>query len=93
MAPMSTTAASAADASSDSTCETSMMERRSRVSAKAPATSDRKKNGSAPAVWTSATMTGEGAIVAISHDAPTVWIMLPNDETSEAHQNSEKARC
>jgi len=38
-------------------------------------------------------MSAEGAIVAMSHDAPTVWIMLPNEEASVAHQNSEKTRC
>ena len=38
-------------------------------------------------------MSGEGAIVVISHEAPTVWIMLPNEETSEAHQNSANTRC
>ena len=91
--PASATAASAAEARSVNTCEMSMIERRSRVSARAPAISDRKKKGSAPAVCTSATWSGEGAIVAISHEAPTVWIMPPKDETSEAHQNSANARC
>jgi len=36
---------------------------------------------------------GRRAIVAMSHEAPTVWIMLPNDDASVAHQNSAKARC
>ena len=91
--PASITTASATDASSASTCDTSMMVRRSRVSASAPASSDRKKNGRVFAVCTSATWSGEGAMVAISQEAPTVWIMLPNEEASEAHQNSANARC
>jgi hypothetical protein len=32
-------------------------------------------------------------MVAMSHEAPTVWIMLPKDETTDAHQKSAKARC
>jgi hypothetical protein len=70
-----------------------MIVRRSRVSASAPAINDSMKNGSAPAVCTSATWSGEGAIVVISHEAPTVWIMPPNEDTSEANQNSANARC
>jgi hypothetical protein len=38
-------------------------------------------------------MSGVGAIVVMSHEAPTVWIMLPNDEASDAHQNSAKTLC
>jgi hypothetical protein len=38
-------------------------------------------------------MSGDGARVVISQDAPTVWIRLPNEETSEADQNSANARC
>ncbi len=91
--PARATAASPAEASSVNSCETSMIVRRSRVSARAPAISDRKKKGRAPAVCTSATWSAEGAIVAMSHEAPTVWIIPPKDETSEAHQNSANARC
>ena len=76
-----------------SPCEASMTTRRSWVSAKAPATSDRKKNGSVPAVCTSATMSGEGEMVAISHEAPTVWMRLPKDDTSAAHQKRANTRC
>ncbi|MEN9787941.1 MAG: hypothetical protein RLZZ36_636 [Pseudomonadota bacterium] len=32
-------------------------------------------------------------MVAINHEAPTVWIMLPKEETTEAHQKSANARC
>jgi hypothetical protein len=32
-------------------------------------------------------------MVAMRHAAPTVWIMLPNDEASVAHQNSAKTLC
>jgi hypothetical protein len=38
-------------------------------------------------------MSGVGAIVVMSHEAPTVWIMLPNEEASEAHQKSAKTLC
>ncbi len=92
-APARVITASAIEASSVKTCEASMIVRRSRVSASAPAISDRKKKGSAPAVCTSATWSADGAIVSISHDAPTVWIMPPNDDTSQAHQNSVNVRC
>ena len=70
-----------------------MIMRRSRVSARAPAISDRMKKGSAAAVCTRATWSADGAIVVISHDAPTVWIMLPNEETRDAYQNSANVRC
>ena len=32
-------------------------------------------------------------MVVINHDAPTVWIMLPNEDASEAHQNRANTRC
>ena len=70
-----------------------MIVRRSRVSARAPAISDRKKKGRAPAVCTSATRSADGAIVVINHEAPTVWIMPPKEDTSEAIQKSVNVRC
>jgi hypothetical protein len=91
--PVSATTARAAEAASVSHCEASMSRRRSRVSARAPASSDRKKNGRLAAVCTSATWLADGAMVAISHEAPTIWIKPPKDEASDAHQNSAKARC
>ena len=45
-----------------------------------------------PAVCTRATWSAEGEIVAISQDAPTVWMRLPNDENSDAHQNNANTR-
>ncbi len=41
---------------------------------------------------TSATMSGEGAIDVISHEAPTVWMRLPKFETRLAVQISENMR-
>ena len=85
--------ASAAEATSMTPCETNITIRRSWVSANAPASSDRKKNGSAPAVCTRATICGESVMVAICHDAPTVWMRPPKDDTSAAHQKVANTRC
>jgi hypothetical protein len=62
------------------------------LSASAPATNERKKNGSAPTACTSATWSGPGAMSAICHDAPTVWMRLPNEDASEAHQKTANTR-
>jgi hypothetical protein len=69
------------------TCETSMIARRSRVSA---ATSDRKKYGSVFAA-------GRRHLVRSWRDrghepqAPTVWIMLPNDDARGPPEQREGA--
>jgi hypothetical protein len=84
---------SAMEAHRENSCETSMTDLRSRVSANAPATNDSKKNGRELAVWTNATMSGDRAIVAMVQEAPTIWTMLPNVDISVAHQNSANARC
>jgi hypothetical protein len=54
---------------------------------------ERKKKGKVPAVCTSATVLADGAMVAINQDAPTVWMRLPKDEISDAHQKRAKTRC
>src|SRR5690606_7869910 len=58
----------------------------------APAISDSSRMGRAVEVCTSATMSGDGAIDVISHDAPTAWIRLPKFDTRLAIQIARKIR-
>src|ERR1700738_4146050 len=67
--------------------------RRSTMSAMAPAGIPNRKTGRLVAVCTSATSSGDGANVAISHAAPTFCIQVPMLETALAihsHRNHLK---
>src|SRR4051794_17823606 len=70
-----------------------MTRRRSQTSAAAPARSENSMIGSELAAWTRATMSAEGAIEVISHEAPTPWMRLPKLETRLAVQMARKMRC
>ena len=56
----------------------------SRMSARAPAGRARRKKGSIMAVWTMATMKGEGVSVVMSHETPTSCIHAPTRDTTFA---------
>src|SRR4051794_11546636 len=49
--------------------------------------------GSVVEAWTSATMSGEAAIVVMNHEAATAWINPPKFETSVASQMARKIDC
>src|SRR4051794_3288026 len=70
-----------------------MTSRRSQTSAAAPARRENSMMGNELAAWTSATMSAEGAIEVISHEAPTPWIRLPKFETRLAVQMARNMRC
>ena len=78
------------DAASMKPWAISMTTRRSWLSEIAPAASENSMTGSVVEACTSAIMTGEGAIVAISHAAATAWISPPKLETRLAIQTSRK---
>ena len=71
-------------------CAPSITLRRSRLSAIAPATSDSSMIGSVTDACTSATMSADGAIEIIIHDAPTDWISPPRLESVLAIQTPRK---
>jgi hypothetical protein len=58
----------------------------------APETSENSMMGNVVEACTSATMSGEGAIDVISHEAPTDWMRLPKLETRLAVQIIAKMR-
>ena len=60
------------------------------LSAIAPATSESSMMGSETEACTSATMSGDGAIESIIHEAPTDWIRLPKFDSRLAIQMSRK---
>ena len=64
----------------------SMTPRRGKLSATAPAASEKIMIGSVVDAWTSATMSAESVSVVIIHAAPTDWISPPKLEASVASQ-------
>ena len=90
MKPSHAHAASATDTTSMNSCAASIILRRSKLSAIAPATSENSITGSATEACTSATMSAEPAIESISQAAPTDWIMPPKWEAELASQTLRK---
>src|SRR5690606_31496472 len=90
MTPAQAQAASATDTSSMNTWAPSMILRRSKLSAIAPATSENSMTGSATDACTSATMSADCAIEVISQAAPTDWIMPPKLDDALANQTLRK---
>ena len=88
--PAQAQSASAAEMMSMKIWATTMTLRRSMLSAIAPATSESSMMGSEVEACTSATMSGDGAIESIIHDAPTDWIRLPKLESRLAIQTPRK---
>src|SRR5690606_7764324 len=82
--------ASTTDTTSMNSCAPSMIRRRSKLSAIAPATSENSITGSATEPCTRATMSSERAIEIISQDAPTDWIMPPKLDDALASQTLRK---
>lgn len=71
-------------------CATSMIRRRSRLSASAPAISAKAMIGSVAADWTRATMSRESVRPVIIQPAPTFWISAPRFDTIAAAQRLRK---
>ena len=90
MTPDHVQIASAIDTTSMNTCAPSIILRRSKLSAIAPATSENSTTGSATDACTSATMSADCAIESISQDAPTDWIIPPKCEETLANQTLRK---
>ena len=78
------------DTTSMKICAPSMILRRSKLSAIAPAASENSMTGSATEACTSATMPADCAIEIISQDAPTDWIMPPRLDEPLAIQTLRK---
>jgi hypothetical protein len=80
-----------------------MIRRRSRLSANAPAGSEKNMSGNVAEAWTSATMLFESDMVVIIHAAATFWINPPRLDISVAIHSarnveflngaSDDARC
>jgi hypothetical protein len=68
------------------TCAAIMTPRRSKLSAKAPASRAKITMGSVVEDCTSVTISADSAIDSINHEAPTTWIRPPNCETRFAIQ-------
>jgi hypothetical protein len=62
------------------------------MSAVAPEARENSMMGSVVDAWTSATMSGEGAMDVIIQEAPTDWMRLPKFETRLAVQIIAKTR-
>jgi hypothetical protein len=84
--PVAVRAPSVAAAASIQSCVPSSSRRRSTTSARAPAGSASSSIGAVPAVWTSETMSGDGASEVMSQPAPTSCIQVPTKDTSELIQ-------
>src|SRR3546814_1998006 len=80
--PLNAYIVSAIDTASINSCADSMMRRRSRLSATAPAHKDKNTIGRAVDDWTSAISWGESVSDAIIQEAPTVCIRS-EEHTSE----------
>src|SRR3546814_7095022 len=78
--PLNAYIVSAIDTASINSCADSMMRRRSRLSATAPAHKDKNTIGSAVDDWTSAISRDESVSDAIIPEAPTVCITAPRFE-------------
>src|SRR5882762_8301473 len=70
----------------------SITNRLSQMSAVAPDASDSSMMGRVVDAWTRATMSADGAIDVIIHDAPTAWMRVPKLETRLAVQIIAKTR-
>jgi hypothetical protein len=81
-----------AETASIRVCAIIITRRRSQMSAVAPDGSDSSMMGRVVDAWTNATMSAEGAIDVISHDAPTPWMRLPKFEIRLAVQMAAKTR-
>jgi len=69
-----------------------MTQRRSHISAVAPDGRDNNMIGNVVDACTSATMSAEGAMEVMSHDAPTAWMRLPKFDIRLADQIEAKMR-
>lgn len=74
-------------------CATSMIRRRSKLSASAPDTSEKSMIGSEVDACTSATMFAEEEIEVISQAAPTDWMRPPKLDARLAIQIVRKMSC
>src|SRR5690554_885559 len=90
MPPEKARKASPAETTIISVCATSMIRRRSRLSASAPAAKENSMTGRVLAAWTNATRSFESEIWVIIQPAPTVWMSPPRLETSVAPQSARK---
>src|SRR5690606_31711227 len=74
-------------------CATSMILRRSKLSAKTPAASEKIMTGSVVAACTKATISSEEDMVVIIQAAPTVWTRPPRLDAKVAVQSARKVAC
>jgi len=90
--PAQATTASATETANMKACARSMIRRRSRLSASAPATSAKTMIGRVFDDCTSATIEWLSVISPIAQAAPTPWMSEPRFETWLASQRSRKVR-
>jgi hypothetical protein len=84
---------SSAETASMKLCATSMIRRRSKLSASAPETSEKSMIGSEVDACTSATMFTDCEMDVMSQAAPTAWISPPKLEARLAIQMVRKMSC
>jgi hypothetical protein len=82
-----------AETASMKPCATSMIRRRSKLSARAPETTEKSMIGSEVDACTSATMFTDCEIDVISQAAPTAWISPPKLEARLAIQMVRNVSC
>ena len=85
--PSSASTVSTIETTNMKPCATSMTLRRSKLSAKTPAISEKTMIGNVTEVWTRATMLSDDVSSVIIHAAPTACTSPPKLDASEANQS------
>src|SRR3546814_5236609 len=91
--PATAKMASPVDTTIINICATSMILRRSKLSASAPAASEKIIMGSVVAACTNATISSDVEMVVIIQPAPTVWTSPPKLDARVAVQTARKEAC